>query len=106
MLAATTWKFRLMEKLKKSESMNQNIIQKWKTLMMKKMKQNILMKKKILVVIQKTSLSKTTESYKNEKVKSTNYGKIATAIGHIKLKGIVMAPPDINESKFTYSFRI
>ena len=46
---------------------------------------------------------KTTEGRKKKKVKSTNYGKIATAIGRIKLTGVVVAPPDINKSTFTFS---
>lgn len=40
---------------------------------------------------------------KKKKVKATNYGKIATAIGRIKLTGVVVAPPDINHSAFTFS---
>ena len=39
---------------------------------------------------------------KKKKVKSTNYGKIATAIGRIKASGVDVAPPDINKSKFTF----
>ena len=39
---------------------------------------------------------------KKKKVKSTNYGKIATAIGKIKSSGVDVAPPDINKSKFTF----
>ena len=39
---------------------------------------------------------------KKKKVKSTNYGKIATAIGRIKASGVEVAPPDINKSKFTF----
>ena len=39
---------------------------------------------------------------KKKKVKNTNYGKIATAIGRIKASGVEVAPPDINKSKFTF----
>ena len=46
---------------------------------------------------------KTTEGRKKKKVKATNYGKIATAIGRIKMTGVVVAPPDINKSTFTFS---
>ena len=40
---------------------------------------------------------------KKKKTKSTNYGKIASAIGKIKSTGIVVAPPDINKSTYTFS---
>lgn len=40
---------------------------------------------------------------KKKKVKSTNYGKIATAIGKMRMAGIEVAPPDINESTYTFS---
>lgn len=40
---------------------------------------------------------------KKKKVKSTNYGKIATAIGKMKMAGIEVAPPDINKSTYTFS---
>lgn len=46
---------------------------------------------------------KTTEGRKKKKVKTTNYGKIATAIGRIKMTGVEVAPPDINQSTFTFS---
>lgn len=46
---------------------------------------------------------KTTEGRKKKKVKATNYGKIATAIGRIKMTGVEVAPPDINQSTFTFS---
>lgn len=46
---------------------------------------------------------KTTEGRKKKKVKATNYGKIATAIGRIKMTGVIVAPPDINKSTFTFS---
>ena len=39
---------------------------------------------------------------KKKKTKSTNYGRIATAIGKIKSNGIVIAPPDINKSSYTF----
>ena len=38
-----------------------------------------------------------------KKVKATNYGKIATAIGKIKQSGVDVAPPDINKSTYTFS---
>ena len=40
---------------------------------------------------------------KKKKVKATNYGKIATAIGKIKQSGVDIAPPDINKSTYTFS---
>jgi DNA polymerase-3 subunit alpha len=40
---------------------------------------------------------------KKKKVKSTNYGKIATTIGKMRMAGIEVAPPDINKSTFTFS---
>ena len=40
---------------------------------------------------------------KKKKVKATNYGKIATAIGKIKQSGVDVAPPDINKSTYTFS---
>lgn len=40
---------------------------------------------------------------KKKKVKTTNYGKIATAIGKIRMAGIQIAPPDINKSTYTFS---
>ena len=40
---------------------------------------------------------------KKKKVKATNYGKIATAIGKIKASGVNVAPPDINKSTYTFS---
>lgn len=39
---------------------------------------------------------------KKKKTKSTNYGKIATAIGKIKSSGVTVAPPDINKSSYTF----
>ena len=45
----------------------------------------------------------TTEGKKKKKLKATNYGKIATAIGKIQSTGVTITPPDINESTFTFS---
>ena len=49
--------------------------------------------------------SESTESSgkSKKKVKTTNYGKIATAIGKIKQSGVDVAPPDINRSTYTFS---
>ena len=44
------------------------------------------------------------EENSEEKGNSTsNYGKIASAIGKMQNRGIRVLPPDINESKFTYT---
>ena len=40
---------------------------------------------------------------KKKKVKSTNYGRISAAIGKMKMEGIQVAPPDINDSTHTFS---
>ena len=40
---------------------------------------------------------------KKKKVKATNYGKIASAIGKIKSTGVTVAAPDINTSSYTFS---
>ena len=40
---------------------------------------------------------------KKKKVKTVDYGKIATAIGRFKNFGITVAPPDINSSSFTFT---
>lgn len=40
---------------------------------------------------------------KKKKAKSSNYGKVATAIGKMREEGVSIAPPDINESKLTFS---
>lgn len=40
---------------------------------------------------------------KKKKTKTTNYGKIATAIGKMRMAGIEVYPPDINKSTFTFS---
>lgn len=45
----------------------------------------------------------TTEGKKKKKVKTTNYGRIATAIGKIAATGVKIAPPDINNSTYTFS---
>ena len=38
-----------------------------------------------------------------KKTRTTNYGKIATAIGKIKQSGVDVASPDINKSDYTFS---
>ena len=40
---------------------------------------------------------------KKKKVKSTNYGKVASAIGKMQSTGVEIAPPSINSSTFTFS---
>lgn len=40
---------------------------------------------------------------KKKKVKTTNFGKIATAIGKVKSEGVIVTPPNINKSKYTFS---
>lgn len=40
---------------------------------------------------------------KKKKAKTTNYGKIATAIGKMRMSGVEVAPPDINKSTYTFS---
>lgn len=40
---------------------------------------------------------------KKKKVSTTNYGKIATAIGKMKSEGIIIVPPTINKSTYTFS---
>lgn len=40
---------------------------------------------------------------KKKKIKATNYGKVAAAIGKIKQTGVQVMPPDINNSTFTFS---
>lgn len=40
---------------------------------------------------------------KKKRTKTTNYGKIASAIGKIKTSGITITPPDINKSTYTFS---
>lgn len=43
------------------------------------------------------------KSSKKGKVRATNYGKIAAAIGKMKANGVNVAPPHINESTFTFA---
>lgn len=43
------------------------------------------------------------KSKKKKKVKNTNYGKISIAIGQMSQNGIVVSPPDINRSSFTFT---
>lgn len=43
------------------------------------------------------------EKKKKKKAKTTNYGKISSAIGKMKMSGIDVAPPDINKSTYTFS---
>lgn len=45
----------------------------------------------------------TKKEKKKKKAKSANYGKIATAIGKMRGEGVTISPPDINESKLTFS---
>lgn len=40
---------------------------------------------------------------KKKKAKTTNYGRIATAIGKMRMSGVEVAPPDINKSTYTFS---
>ena len=40
---------------------------------------------------------------KKKKTKTTNYGRIATAIGKMRMAGVEIAPPDINKSTYTFS---
>ena len=40
---------------------------------------------------------------KKKKAKTSDYGKIATAIGKMKAEGVDVAPPDINKSTYTFS---
>lgn len=43
-----------------------------------------------------------TENPKKKKVKNTDYGRVATAIGKMNSLGISVAPPSINTSSFTF----
>ena len=43
------------------------------------------------------------EVKKKKKTATTNYGKIATAIGKMRMSGIMVKPPDINKSSYTFS---
>lgn len=45
----------------------------------------------------------TPDKKKKKKAKKTNFGKIATAIGKMSMAGIVVSPPDINKSTYTFS---
>lgn len=45
----------------------------------------------------------TTDTTKKKKTRSTDYGRIATAIGKMKSEGIDVAPPNINKSAYTFS---
>lgn len=40
---------------------------------------------------------------KKKKIKTVNYGKIATAIGKMKTAGVEVYPPDINKSTYTFT---
>ena len=40
---------------------------------------------------------------KKKKVALTNYGKVASAIGKMKMSGILIEPPNINKSSYTFS---
>ena len=40
---------------------------------------------------------------KKKRTSSVNYGKIATAIGKMRMSGIKVEPPDINKSTYTFS---
>ena len=44
-----------------------------------------------------------TVAKKKKKTTNTNYGKIATAIGKMRMSGISVEPPDINKSTYTFS---
>ena len=50
-----------------------------------------------------SEVCKIKDGKKKKKVANTNYGKIATAIGKMKMAGIEVAPPDINKSTYTFS---
>lgn len=45
----------------------------------------------------------TTKKTKKKKTKTANYGRIAAAIGKMKMSGINIEPPHINKSTFTFS---
>lgn len=45
----------------------------------------------------------TAEKKKKKKQKTTNYGKISTAIGKMKMANIEVTSPDINKSTYTFS---
>ena len=47
---------------------------------------------------------KTTDGKKKKKkIKTTDYGRIATAIGKMRMEGINISAPDINQSSYTFS---
>lgn len=46
---------------------------------------------------------KTKNSQKKKTQKTNNYGRIASAIGKMKMNGISISPPDINKSSYTFS---
>lgn len=48
-------------------------------------------------------LVKEKDKKKKKKAKTSDYGKIATAIGKMKAEGVIVAPPDINKSTYTFS---
>jgi DNA polymerase-3 subunit alpha len=50
-----------------------------------------------------TNSTGTGASKPKKKTRTTNYGKIATAIGKIKQSGVDVAPPDINRSGYTFT---
>ena len=50
-----------------------------------------------------TDESNASSGKSKKKTRTTNYGKIATAIGKIKQSGVDVAPPDINKSTYTFS---
>lgn len=43
------------------------------------------------------------EKIQKKKAHNADYGRIATAIGKIKKKGVKVIPPDINKSGYTFS---
>ena len=45
----------------------------------------------------------TSTKKEKKKVRTNNYGRIATAIGKIKSSGVEVAPPNINKSTYTFS---
>lgn len=49
-----------------------------------------------------TEVNKVLTTKKKKKVKVSNYGKIAAALGKMQAAGITVAPPDINKSTFTF----
>lgn len=50
-----------------------------------------------------TEVNKVLTTKKKKKVKVSNYGKIAAALGKMQAAGITVTPPDINKSTFTFS---